>query len=127
LFLRLRQGANSAAVETLSRLEQDHQAIESWNRDLNLVCRRWLANICLEASDIARVRILIRQLQQVYESRIALEDRELLRRVREMLTAKQLREIAAEMANRQGIAQPQSVGRTSWLVRTEQGKDAEAN
>lgn len=108
LFPRLRQSGSAAAIETLRRLEQDHQAIEPWHAELDRLGRKWLADGRIDLVAARRFQNLARRLQEVYEPHIAVEDGELFPQARQALDVEQLREIGEEMAARRGVTQPRS-------------------
>jgi hemerythrin-like domain-containing protein len=106
LFPRLRRSGSAAAVEALRRLEQDHQTLEPWHAELDVLGRQWLADGRLEAPLAARFEGLALQLQDVYRPHIAAEDHEVFPQARQALDDEQLRAIAREMADRRGIRSP---------------------
>jgi hemerythrin-like domain-containing protein len=108
LFPRLRQGGSAAAIETLRRLEQDHQTIEPWHAEVDRLGRRWLADGRMDLAAATRFQDLARRLQQVYEPHIAMEDGELFPQARQALDAEQLSGIGQEMAARRGITHRKS-------------------
>lgn len=108
LFPRLRQSGSGAAIDTLRRLERDHQAIEPWHAELDRLGREWLADGRLDVVAARRFEDLARRLQKVYLPHIALEDGELFPQARQALDVEQLKAIGAEMAARRGVVQPGS-------------------
>lgn len=103
LFPRLREHGDARAIEALSKLEREHDAIEGWHAELDGIGRRWLDRGELETAQLAQFRELAERLRTAYEPHIALEDDEVFPHARRLLGAEKLRAVGREMAARRVV------------------------
>lgn len=103
LFPRLRQSQDPSAAQALEiveRLEHDHAAADRHHAAVDALGRQWLEQGRLAAAAVTGLRDHLAALQTIYQSHIAIEDREVFPVAERVLSADQLREIGREMAAR---------------------------
>jgi hemerythrin-like domain-containing protein len=103
LFPRLRQSGEPAALkalQTLERLEGDHQDAERHHDAVDALGRRWLADGSLSSRDADALRDHLAALQAIYREHIAIEDRDLFPAAARVLSAADVSAIGREMAAR---------------------------
>jgi hemerythrin-like domain-containing protein len=103
LFPRLRQSADPAAVralETVGRLERDHDEAERRHASVDRLVRRWLDRNRLEPDEARALRGHLTELQAIYTQHIAIEDRDVFPAAASVLSAADISEIGREMAAR---------------------------
>ncbi len=113
LFPRLRASDNPQAHAALARvdaLEADHRHADAAHAQAKELCRRWLDTGPLLQSDRQRLAHLLLDLRGMYAHHIALEDNELFPLAARVLDSGQLHEVGMEMAQRRGLAGPDSPG-----------------
>lgn len=106
LFPRMRQSADPAVRQALAKLdalEADHREAEAGHLAVDALCRRWLEDDCLPASEAKRLGELLHGLREMYRRHIAVEDSELFPLAGRVLSPAQLAEVGADMARRRGL------------------------
>jgi len=106
LFPRLRASGDPAAVaalQTLERLEADHDAADSHHAAVERLVERWLVENALSHADRTELHDHLQQLQKLYDRHIAIEDQQLFPSAATILTREQVLEIGREMATRRNI------------------------
>jgi hemerythrin-like domain-containing protein len=106
LFPRLRALQTPAAQAALSMLEtlhEEHETATPAHQEVESLCRQWLAEGSLPEPSEQRLRQVLESLKSLYESHIAVEERELFPLAQALLTEPELQSMAAEMAARRGI------------------------
>jgi hemerythrin-like domain-containing protein len=103
LFPRLRAVDDTAAahaLETIARLEQDHDDADRDHRTVDALGRRWLTRGHLEPAEADELRECLTRLDALYRKHIGIEDRELFPAAARLLSDEQLQEVGREMAAR---------------------------
>ena len=103
LFPRLRASADAAtaqALDTVARLERDHDEADWHHRAVDTLVRRWLAENRLNDGDLDGLREHLAALETIYQEHIAIEDRELSPAASRLLSPSEIRAIGREMAAR---------------------------
>lgn len=109
LFPRLRHQRNAkvaAALAIVERLERDHSTVEAWHRKLDALGSCWLKEGVLDPTSTSRFQQLTRQLSELYEEHIHVEDNELFPLAASALSRSDLHIIGQEMARRRGARVP---------------------
>jgi hemerythrin-like domain-containing protein len=110
VFPRLRRANEPAALEaldTVRRLERDHQQANEHHAEIDRLGRLWLVRGALSAEDTGALRERLSRLAAIYRDHIRVEDQELFPAAARLLSAADLREIGGEMAaRRQGPSRP---------------------
>jgi hemerythrin-like domain-containing protein len=112
LFPRLRASSDPAAtqaLETVERLEHDHDEAERRHASVDALVRRWLADNRLSPADTQALTEHLSALNAIYEKHIATEDREVFPAAARLLSRDQIADIGREMAARRGAAAPSPV------------------
>jgi hemerythrin-like domain-containing protein len=117
LFPRLRTAADpeaQAALDTLARLESDHAAANRLHAEVHALGTRWLADGRLTAEEARALSGHLAELDRLYRTHIAVEDRELFPAAGRVLSAGDLAEVGREMAARRGVPfePPSALGKT---------------
>jgi iron-sulfur cluster repair protein YtfE (RIC family) len=103
LFPRLKQSSDPAAahaLELLSRLEHDHADADRHHQAVAAIGRRWLQQGALQSGEITELRRHLAAVQAIYETHIAIEDRELFPAAARLLSRDEIHDIGSEMAAR---------------------------
>jgi hemerythrin-like domain-containing protein len=103
LFPRLRTSSDPDAVralETLERLERDHEIADLHHRAVDELWRRRLALEELPPVEMRELRDRLGVLQAIYKDHITAEDCDVFPIAARVLTRAQLHEVGQEMANR---------------------------
>lgn len=103
LFPRLRESTNAdaaRALETMARLERDHDAAQQHHAAVECLAHRWLEAARLDAVDARELNERLAALRGIYTEHIALEDREVFPAAGRLLSVEQLRDVGREMAAR---------------------------
>jgi|1185.fasta_scaffold46514_3 hemerythrin-like domain-containing protein len=103
LFPRLRACAHplaARALETVARLERDHDDAEHHHAAVDRLVRRWLSDDALEVDEASALRRHLAALQALYREHIAIEDGELFPAAARVLSPGDIRDIGREMAAR---------------------------
>ena len=106
LFPRLRASTDPAARvldDVLARLEHDHDDANGHHRQVDSLIRRWIASGSLAPADVRELGEHLAALQAIYQSHIAVEDRELFPAAGRLLSAGQVSDIGREMAARRSL------------------------
>jgi len=106
LFPRLRNSGDAVAMEALRVLEQleaDHNAAETHHAAVERLVHRWLADDGLNATARTELHDHLRQLQNLYQQHIAIEDHSLFPAAELILTREQIHQVGREMAARRGV------------------------
>jgi hemerythrin-like domain-containing protein len=105
LFPRLRACGGPAAdvLDTIARLESEHDEVDRRHSAVHALLERWIADGALEAAGTAELRDHVRALQAIYRAHIAIEDTQLFPAAARLLKPEQLRVIGEEMAGRRGV------------------------
>jgi len=103
LFPRLRACADPAAqraLETVTELEEDHEAAGRRHQAVDALVRHWLAEGQLTPEEDAALREHLATLTDLYARHIEIEDRELFPAAARLLSARDIQAIGREMAER---------------------------
>lgn len=103
LFPRLKETADPAAaqaLELLDRLQRDHIEADHRHRSVDALGKRWLEQRTLPHHELLELRDHLTRLAAIYETHIAVEDRELFPAAARLLSPQQVQEIGREMAAR---------------------------
>lgn len=103
LFPRLKASddATAAAVlEVVEKLERDHGVADDHHRAVDGIIRQWLSSGRLGPDAVSELGTRLAALEAIYQSHIAVEDRELFPIAARVLSPGQLQEIGREMAAR---------------------------
>jgi hemerythrin-like domain-containing protein len=103
LFPRLRaldDGTARRIVDTIGRLEGDHEQARQHHLAIDTSGRRWLADGSLTQTAAAAFGGHLEALQALYRLHIGVEDRELFPAAARLLSSAQLTELGREMAQR---------------------------
>jgi hemerythrin-like domain-containing protein len=109
LFPRLRASSDPAAheaLDTVSRLEQDHRAADRHHASVDRLVRQWLAGGSLNAADAAALREHLTALTDIYTQHIGIEDRVLFPAAARLLSPREIADIGREMAGRRAPSSP---------------------
>jgi hemerythrin-like domain-containing protein len=116
LFPRLRHQQNAKVAPALAiveRLERDHSTAEAWHRKLDALGSCWLKKGVLDPTSISRFQQLTRQLSELYEEHIHVEDNELFPLAASALSRSDLHIIGHEMARRRRARVPAALTASS--------------
>jgi hemerythrin-like domain-containing protein len=116
LFPRLRRQRSAKVGATLAiveRLERDHSTVEAWHQELDRLGGCWLKEGTLAPTSIVRFQQLTRQLWELYEKHIHVEDNELFPLAAATLALSDLNSIGQEMAQRRGARVPAALAAPS--------------
>jgi hemerythrin-like domain-containing protein len=103
VFPRLRASTDPAAASALvlvDRLQHDHDVANERHRAVETLMRRWLDRNVLEPDRLTELRQQLAALRAIYESHIAVEDRELFPAAARLFSAGELSDIGREMEAR---------------------------
>ena len=103
LFPQLKASADAAAahaLDTVARLERDHDEADRHHRAVDTLVRRWLAENGLNDGGVGDLREHLDALETIYREHIAIEDRELFPAASRLLSPSEIRDIGREMAAR---------------------------
>ena len=103
LFPRLRTSGSAdaaRALDTLARLERDHQIADVHHRAVDGLWRRRLALEELPPTEMRELRDRLAVLQAIYKEHITAEDCDVFPIAARVLTRAQLQEVGQEMASR---------------------------
>jgi hemerythrin-like domain-containing protein len=103
LFPRLRAAGDVATlrtIETVARLEHDHEEAVAHHAAVEVIGRRWLAHGTLPDDERRALRGHVAALDLIYGDHIAIEDRDLFPAAARLLAAGDLRDIGREMMAR---------------------------
>lgn len=109
LFPRMRKSgashdpAATRALETVARLERDHDVANRHHAAVDTLVRRWLDHGRLNEGDAGTLSEHLSALHGIYEQHIAVEDREVFPAAARLLSATDVREIGREMAARRTV------------------------
>jgi hemerythrin-like domain-containing protein len=107
LFPRLRQIARpevQALLERVDVLEQEHARAAQNHEAIDQLGQTWLKEERLSAEQASRLIALLRELQDLYQRHIALEDAEVFPAAAAVLSDAARRDIGREMAARRGLS-----------------------
>ena len=107
LFPALRGAGRAHVEQILSRidgLENDHNRADKWHRECDEIGKRWLRDEHLCLRDTARLRTVLLLLATLYQSHIAIEEREIFPVAQTTLSDEEKAAIGRSMADRRGIA-----------------------
>lgn len=105
LFPRLRASTDpeaQRALETIARLEHDHEVADQHHRIVEAFFERWTTDDHLTDGDLAELRTRLAALQEIYGAHISVEDRELFPAAGRALAKDDIAAIGREMAARRG-------------------------
>lgn len=108
LFPRLRASNDPdalKALETVARLERDHEEADRHHAAVDSLVRRWIADGTLAQSPLDELRAHLATLRSIYGPHIRVEDGELFPAAGRALSSESLHEIGREMAARRGAGQ----------------------
>jgi hemerythrin-like domain-containing protein len=103
LFPRLRAVDDPAArhaLDTLARLETDHDEAERRHRAVDALAERWMAEERLDAAAVTALQGHLDVLQQLYAAHIKVEDHEVFPAAARLLRPEALADVGREMAAR---------------------------
>jgi hemerythrin-like domain-containing protein len=106
LFPRMRASVSDeahAALDTLDRLESDHEKADVWHAEVDRLCEHWLAVGEIRGSDKERLGEDLKNLKALYNHHIHLEDKFIFPAAAKALDDATLKEVGREMAGRRGI------------------------
>lgn len=109
LFPRLRQSGHPLAATVLAQveaLEADHAAAAADHNEVEEYGQAWFSAGHLSGEARARFRAAVERLQARYRPHIALEDGEVFPAAAVILSAAELRQVGAEMAERRDVTPP---------------------
>jgi len=107
LFPRLRAIKDARLDETLEKvreLEADHERANKAHDAVDVLGARWLAEGVLGGEEAARLRALLRDLSELYEHHLDVEDTQVFPMAAFLLTEEDQIAVGREMAMRRGIA-----------------------
>lgn len=105
LFPALRRVASERVAEVLNsvdRLEAEHQTADKWHREAEEICGRWLRDDHLASEEAARLKELLTSLSDLYRSHIALEEQEVFPMAQAELSDSAKQAMGRRMAARRG-------------------------
>jgi hemerythrin-like domain-containing protein len=106
LFPRLRARADpvaARALDTVTKLEEEHEAAGRRHRAVDGLVRHWLADGHLAPEDATALREHLAALTDLYARHIGIEDRELFPAAARLLSALDIQAIGREMADRRSV------------------------
>jgi hemerythrin-like domain-containing protein len=92
-----------ALLADLDRLEAEHTTAESWHREVEDLCERWLRQNSLPPEDSARLKNLLTSLSDLYRAHIASEEERVFPAAKAGLSESELQFIGRRMASRRGV------------------------
>jgi hemerythrin-like domain-containing protein len=107
LFPALRSAGRADVEQILTRidgLENDHTRADKWHRECDEIGKRWLRDDHLCLRDTARFRTVLLSLARLYQSHIAIEEREIFPVAQTIFSDEEKAAIGRSMADRRGIA-----------------------
>lgn len=105
LFPRMRSIADARveqALREIGELEADHERANAAHASVEIIGTRWLSEGALSGADIARLRSLMRELAEIYEHHLEVEDNAVFPLAASLLSGQDKNEIGREMATRRG-------------------------
>jgi hemerythrin-like domain-containing protein len=106
LFPRMRASVSEAAhaaLDTIARLESDHDKADAWHEEVDRLCEQWLAAGEIQGADKERLAEDLKSLKALYNHHIHLEDNFIFPAAGKALDAAAIRELGREMAGRRGL------------------------
>lgn len=106
LFPRLRKLENPTAGELLIQidsLENDHRWADQQHSQVDAICRRWIETGTVAQDDRAQLKTILASLLTFYERHIKLEESEVFRAARALLSASGKESMGEEMAQRRNL------------------------
>ena len=106
LFPRMRasvSGEAHAALDTLAKLESDHDKADLWHAEVDRLCDQWIARGGIGGEDKDRLAEDLTSLRALYNHHIHLEDNFVFPAAAKALDAQAIDELGREMAARRGI------------------------
>lgn len=106
LFPRMRTAPDPearAALDTLDRLEADHEAANRLHAEVHALGTRWLSKGSLTEREAGTLGEHLAELERLYRAHIDVEDRELFPAAGRVLSAGEMAEVGREMAARRGV------------------------
>jgi len=107
LFPRLTALNNERVGELLAKinsLEADHASAELAHLEIDAIGVCWLADDLISYEDTTRLKSLLRDLAQMYEHHLAIEDRDVFPSAAALLSDHEKTAIGREMAKRRGLS-----------------------
>ena len=107
LFPRLRAKHDprlNDALERIKELESDHDRADIGHAEVDAIGNSWLAAGTLGSDDAARLRSVLRDLSELYEHHIGVEDTQLFPVAASLLSGEDQLEVGREMAERRGLS-----------------------
>jgi iron-sulfur cluster repair protein YtfE (RIC family) len=106
LFPRMRASVSEAAhaaLDTIARLESDHDKADVWHEEVDRLCEQWLADGEIQGADKERLAEDLKSLKALYNHHIHLEDNFIFPAAGKALDAAAIKELGREMAGRRGL------------------------
>jgi hemerythrin-like domain-containing protein len=106
LFPRLRACENKQVKGALARLDSlhaDHLTADEKHKEVDALSLQWLNEGSLTKENIQRLRQLLKELHDIYQQHIGIEDSEIFPLAGKVLNADELARIGREMARRRGV------------------------
>lgn len=91
------------SLAELDDLENDHRRAEIWHEEVDVAGSRWLLQGALSDDDLSRMRVLLKDLSDLYERHIAFEESEIFSLAKRLLPESGKRLLGEEMARRRGL------------------------
>lgn len=106
LFPRMRESVSDgarAALETLDKLEADHDKADIWHADVDRLCEQWRSVGEIKGSDKEKLAEDLKNLKALYNHHIHLEDKFVFPAAAKALDAATIKTVGREMAERRGL------------------------
>lgn len=106
LFPRMRasiSGDAHAALDTLDKLESDHDKADAWHAEVDRLCEQWLADGEIRGADKETLAEDLKGLKALYNHHIHLEDKFVFPAAARALDAGAIKDVGREMAERRGL------------------------
>lgn len=106
LFPRLRKLQDPSVAELfiqIDSLENDHRWADQQHAQVDAICRRWIETGAICEDDRTQLKTILASLLSFYDRHIKLEESEVFRAARALLSASGKESMGEEMANRRGL------------------------
>lgn len=106
LFPRIRASVSAeahAALDTIAKLESDHDKADIWHADVDRLCEQWLCVGEIKGSDKDKLTEDLKNLKALYNHHIHLEDNFVFPAAAKALDAGAIKDVGREMAERRGL------------------------